>query len=194
MLAFDKLGIKDSKYNTAFCKSVRENIDDLELDFELCECGIAYIAICNESRIAMVILDKIYRSLKIVKGAQIDNIFRYNWNCKYLLSLFQNYYSKKQINEVISAIRNKLARIFQSYKMEFENMETNYLVVFMEALSSICQIIGDDDDIHRTKLLDMWSYLFFIVSARFKDGLLLFKDGQTARIDMIGHFLNSVKI
>lgn len=196
-LAFLLLGLQvskkldDGEYSRTVCKLMSGNISNFEPDFELCECGIAINEVCGNISSSRKILARVASLLEYDNAkpiADIENIFRYNWNCKFLLSLYRKHNELDgYATKMAAKLRNILLELYSRNKKSLNDLETNYLVVFMEAVSSLYKIYPSD-----VLLLDVWTYIFCLVVKRYTNGLLFFQDGKTARIDMVGHMLNAM--
>ena len=67
-----------------------------------------------------------------------------------------------------------------------DDIETNYLAVYFEAIMSLWGILGGD---MLEIILPVWIYLL----RRWKDGLFYFKN-MTARIDITGHIISGLQV
>ena len=111
---------------------------------------------------------------------QVENIFEYNWQAKFLFAIRKDIPAKEHAEELL--------RRLIGMKITAD-METNYLAVYFEATMSLWGILGGDE-IFRI-ILPVWVYLL----QRWKNGLFNFKnEAWTARIDITGHVINGLKI
>ena len=80
-------------------------------------------------------------------------------------------------NNIISLLR----------KNDFSSLETNYLAVTFEALSSLYPLINKN----KIETINYIFYLFYQLQQRISiDGLYLFSDMKNARVDITGHVFN----
>jgi hypothetical protein len=117
----------------------------------------------------------------------IQNIFEYNWQAKYLFEIRKDIPAKGHAEELL--------RRLIGIKITAD-METNYLAVYFEAMMSLWGILGGD---MLKNILPVWVYLL----QRWKNGLFsiknsvfnlfYFKNG-TARIDITGHVISGLKV
>jgi AMMECR1 domain-containing protein len=107
----------------------------------------------------------------------IQNIFEYNWQAKYLFEIRKDIPAKGHAEELI--------RRLIGIKITAD-METNYLAVYFEAMMSLWGILGGDMLVN---ILPIWVYLL----QRWKNGLFYFKNG-TARIDITGHVISGLQV
>ena len=66
------------------------------------------------------------------------------------------------------------------------DMETNYLAVYFEAMMSLWGILGGD-------MLEIILPVWILLLQRWKGGLFYFKNG-TARIDITGHVISGLQV
>ena len=125
-----------------------------------------------------------------------DNIFKYNWQSKFLYSLSKNKDIKtntktnKKTKERINEHRNLLlTKIIQKISTFNEKTETNYLAVSIEALSSLLKI----NKSNKKKIINNILYLFSELNKRYDidNGLYKFSSGSS-RLDITGHVLNGL--
>lgn len=181
--------VNKNKYKNLI-KSISEelykNIDDLEENFELCEVLIALNEV-NPSKFSVKLLKQQKEIFdKLQQEKEGDNIFKYNWQSKFLYSLSKNKDTKTK--ERINEHRNLLlTKIIQKISTFNERTETNYLAVSIEALSSLLKI----NKSNKKKIMNNILYLFSELNKRYDidNGLYKFSSGSS-RLDITGHVLN----
>ena len=109
--------------------------------------------------------------------SNIQNIFEYNWQAKYLFEIRKDIPANGHAEELL--------RRLIGIKITAD-METNYLAVYFEAMMSLCGILGGNMLVN---ILPVWVYLL----QRWKNGLFYFKNG-TARIDITGHVISGLQV
>ena len=118
---------------------------------------------------------------------QVENIFEYNGRRNTCLKSEKIFQRKRHVEELLRRlIRLKIT----------DDMETNYLAVYFEAMMSLWGILGGD---MLNIILPVWVYLL----QRWKNGLFsiknsvfnlfYFKNG-TARIDITGHVISGLQV
>ena len=213
---------------------MNENIQNYEPDFELCEVGIAlnklvkysdhinYVDHTGDINTIEAILDRILMDKRNIayekennnslnKYVNWDDVFRYNWNCKYLESIYWSWrYNGKSRESIRHNIGIKIRKIRDMIikKMiifcdnNLEELETNYLAVILECLNSIRKIgelTGElSDDIMEKINNNIIYVMYLLVKTRLnndkkinKYGLFKFKNGSI-RLDITGHILNGI--
>lgn len=193
ILALNIVDKKKYKYSIeTISKNLYKNINILEENFELCEVLIALNEV-NPSKFRVKLLKQqkeIFDKLKQEKEG--DNIFKYNWQSKFLYSLSKNKDIKtnKKAKERINEHRNLLlTKIIQKILTFNEKTETNYLAVSIEALSSLLKI----NKSNKKKIMNNILYLFSELNKRYDidNGLYKFSSGSS-RLDITGHVLNGL--
>ena len=134
--------------------------------------------------------DKMYKEM-ISKNYNINDIFQYNWECKFLYVLYQN---SIQTNDYISRHGEILAsRIINILDVLYQNneTETNYYAVSFEALSSILLVTKEFNI--KKKILNNILFIYKILIDRYDEeyGLFKFNNGSS-RIDITGHIINGI--
>jgi len=129
---------------------------------------------------------------------RVENIFEYNWQAKYLFEIGKDIPAKAHAEELL--------RRLIGLKIT-EDMETNYLAVYFEAMMSLWGILGGD---MLEIILPVWIFLL----RRWKNGLFSIKNGVfdtqeiktprvfdlfyfkngTARIDITGHVISGLQV
>jgi hypothetical protein len=108
----------------------------------------------------------------------VDNIFEYNWQAKFLFEIRKDIPAKRHAEELLKRLNGLKIK---------DDMETNYLAVYFEAMMSLWGILDGNDMLKI--ILPVWIFLL----RRWKNGLFYFKNGS-ARIDITGHIINGLKI
>ena len=132
-----------------------------------------------------------YNRLFITNNYKIDDIFQYNWESKYLWALTEENihtnFIKKHAKELNFRVNHIISKFIE------DTIETNYLAVSLEALSSLTKILGfSDGKINKSAVdLNIVFSIFYNLQKRFnnKKGLYKFLDNRM-RLDITGHVLN----
>lgn len=191
LLALYKLNIYPNTIKM-ICNYLYESIDHLEEKFELGEVLIALNNVCPIKHILLKEQYKMYNKLFNMKQTNIDDIFQYNWQAKYLYSLYIQGYTKISKKSYIQLHSNELMkRIFKILPKMNVHIETNYLSVTFEALFSLLPLIQNNRD--KILILDNILNIFYMLQKRYKDGLFYFNN-NTARLDITGHVINGLLI
>ena len=123
--------------------------------------------------------------LKLLK-LNLNHIFRYNWESKYLFSLFKKKYTNNSIKLHSKLLYNNIKILLQNN--DFSILETNYIAVTFEALVSLKPFINKK---YKIEILNYIFYLFYLLQQRISiNGLYLFLNNIDARIDITCHILN----
>lgn len=181
--------VNKNKYKNLI-KSISEelykNINILEENFELCEVLIALNEVNPKSVKLLKQQEDIFNKLQQEKEG--DNIFKYNWQSKFLYSLSKNKdtKTKERINEHRNLLLTKIIQIISTFN---ERTETNYLAVSIEALSSLLKI----NKSNKKKIMNNILYLFSELNKRYDidNGLYKFSS-DSSRLDITGHVLNGL--
>lgn len=158
------------------CNSLYDQLDVLEPRFELGEVLMALQRVCPKPKLLNTQQHKMYAHL-ISEGPHFkkDDIFEYNWQAKFLNSLYKK--PQASIKKHAKLLHERVMRL--TYKLSIVS-ETNYLAVGFEALCALCPI-------YRTR--KTWNHifkLFYLLQKRYKHGFYAFKDGSI-RLDITGH-------
>jgi hypothetical protein len=123
---------------------------------------------------------------------RVENIFEYNWQAKYLFAIRKDIPAKEHAEELL--------RRLIGIKIT-DDMETNYLAVYFEAMMSLWGILGGEE-IFRI-ILPVWIFLLqrwnggVFKTQEIKNSssfyLFYFKNG-TARIDITGHIISGLQV
>jgi hypothetical protein len=162
-----------------------QSIDLLESRFELGEVLIALNEVHPAKTILLRKQNEMYHRLLLLKTPNEDDIFEFNWQSKFLHSLYKNKKIKKitTITKHGELLKEHLLSIIAQFS---ETYETNYIAVGLESLCSLLPLVDD-----KQQLWDSIVYLYSILQKRYKNGLFYFKNG-VARLDITGHVLNSL--
>lgn len=161
------------------CDELYKNLDGMEPRFQLGETLIGLHKVCP--RLKEIAYWQKWMEKKLEKlDSNIQNIFEYNWQAKYLFEIRKDIPAKKHVEELL--------RRLIGLKIT-DDMETNYLAVYFEAMMSLWGILGGD---MLENILPVWVYLL----QRWKNGLFYFKNGtaSTARIDITGHVISGLQV
>ena len=170
------INIKQNLYN---------QIDELESKFEL-----------GEVLMALSIIDKTNNKLdnqinKIINiignQKEVDDIFQYNWLCKFILE-YDNY---KKSYKLFELLMKKISIIMLYID---EKYETNYIAVLFECLSSLIFVgINNLLEIEYNKYINKIEQLILIIIQRKNKQYHLFEFiNGNIRIDITGHILNGL--
>lgn len=161
-------------------------LDNLEPKFERGEVLISLLYVSrnqNENEEMNKQLESMNNTIKEKLKLEIDDIFELNWHSKFAFACFKTKFkNKKELAKYSNLLYNKINNIF-SYD-NLDNLQTNYLAVFFEALSSLYHLLESNANIKH-----MITILFCKLMKRFENGLFKFTDGS-ARLDITGHVLN----
>lgn len=161
-------------------------LSDLEPKFERGEVLISllYVTRNNEENDKMNDnFNSMIRTIELKETLKMDDIFELNWHSKFAFACFKTKFKNKTELSLYSTMLFKKIKYLFSYDV-LNNLETNYLAVFFEALSSLYNLLEFKDDIK-----DMITKLFCKLMERFESGLFKFTD-NSARLDITGHVLN----
>ena len=173
---------KNDPLNNYICKYLYENIHKLEKRFELPEVLIALTVTCPKKTILKKYSEIIYSYIKNIKNINADHIFELNWYSKYFYFLYINkIISLNNTHKLIHDIIINIHKYFE--KINIDKLETNYLAVIFEALSTL-YIFTED-------LNDYIFYIFYLLNKTYVNGLYYFKN-NSARLDITGHILNGI--
>tara|TARA_B100001094_G_scaffold333460_1_gene412875 strand:- start:1181 stop:2698 length:1518 start_codon:yes stop_codon:yes gene_type:complete len=182
----------DINFSKQICSYLYYSIDFLEKKFERGEVLIAIALSCPNHNYHTLTLqqDKMYKEM-ISKDYNINDIFQYNWECKFLYVLYQN---SIQTDNYISNHGEILAsRMINILDILYKNneTETNYYAVGFEGLSSILLIVKELNI--KKSILDNILYIYKILMDRYdvEYGLFKFNNGSS-RIDITGHIINGI--
>lgn len=179
ILGLAKMGKSWSTFLDDICDDLYKKLDTMQPQFQLGETLIGLHQVCPRLKELAHWQKWMQKRLERLDG-DIQNIFEYNWQAKFLFTIRKDIPAKEHAEELL--------RRLIGMKITAD-METNYLAVYFEATMSLWGILGGDE-IFRI-ILPVWVYLL----QRWKNGLFYFKnEAWTARIDITGHVINGVKI
>lgn len=179
ILGLAKMGKSWSPILDDICDDLYKKLDTMQPQFQLGETLIGLHQVCPRLKELAHWQKWMQKRLERLDG-DIQNIFEYNWQAKFLFTIRKDIPAKEHAEELL--------RRLIGMKITAD-METNYLAVYFEATMSLWGILGGDE-IFRI-ILPVWVYLL----QRWKNGLFNFKnEAWTARIDITGHVINGVKI
>lgn len=176
IMAMAKIEGKVSQTLVDICDELYKNLDSMDPQFQLGETLIGLHHVCpkiKELAHWQKWMEKRLERLDI----RTENIFEYNWQAKYLFEIRKDIPAKAHTEELL--------RRLIGMKIN-EDMETNYLAVYFEAMMSLWGILGGD---MLPNILPVWILLL----QRWKSGLFYFKNG-TARIDITGHVISGLQV
>jgi hypothetical protein len=173
------------------CDELYKNLDTMQPQFQLGETLIALHKVCPRIKELAHWQKWMEKRLEGLDG-RVDNIFEYNWQAKYLFEIRKDIPAKAHAEELL--------RRLIGMKIT-DDMETNYLAVYFEAMMSLWGILGGKE-IFRS-ILPVWVYLLY----RWKNGVyktqeiknsssfyLFYFKNSTARIDITGHIINGLQV
>ena len=190
IMAMAKTEGKVSQTLVDICDDLYKNLDGMDPQFQLGETLIGLHRVCprlKELAHWQKWMEKRLEGLDM----RTENIFEYNWQAKYLFEIRKDIQAKAHAEELL--------RRLLGMKIN-DDMETNYLAVYFEAIMSLWGILGGDI---LENILPVWIFLL----QRWKNGvfktqeiknsssfyLFYFKNG-TARIDITGHVINGLQV
>ena len=197
IMGLAKIEGKVSKTLADICDDLYNNLDSMDAQFQLGETLIALHRVCPRIKELAHWQKWMEKRLEGLDG-RVDNIFEYNWQAKFLFEIRKDISAKRHAEELL--------RRLIGMKIT-EDMETNYLAVYFEAMMSLWGILGGD---MLANILPVWIFLlrrwkgvlFSIKNGVFKTQeikisksfyLFYFKNG-TARIDITGHVINGLQV
>jgi AMMECR1 domain-containing protein len=176
IVALAKIGRKANQTVIDICEDLYKKLDGMDPKFQLGETLIGLFKVCpriKELEYWQKWMEKRLEGL----SESIENIFEYNWQAKFLFEIRKDIPIKEHAKELL--------RRLIGMKIT-DDMETNYLAVYFEAMMSLWGILGGDI---LNIVFPIWVYLL----QRWKDGLFYFKN-QTARIDITGHVISGLQV
>ncbi len=197
IMAMAKIGGKVTQTLVDICDELYKNLDGMDPQFQLGETLIGLHQVCPRLKELAHWQKWMEKRLEGLDG-RVDNIFEYNWQAKFLFEIRKDIPAKRHAEELL--------RRLIGLKIT-EDMETNYLAVYFEAMMSLWGILGGD---MLANILPVWIFLlrrwkgvlFGIKNGVFKTQeiknsksfyLFYFKNG-TARIDITGHVINGLQV
>jgi len=176
IIGMAKIGGKITQTLADICDDLYKKLDDLEPQFQLGETLIGLYKVCPRIKELAHWQKWMEKRLEELDD-RIDNIFEYNWQTKFLFEIRKDIPAKEHAEELL--------RRLIGMKIT-DDMETNYLAVYFEAMMSLWGILGGD---MLANILPVWIFLL----RRWKGGLFYFKNG-TARIDITGHVISGLQV
>ena len=176
IMAMAKIEGKVSQTLVDICDELYKNLDSMEQQFQLGETLIGLHHVCPKIKELAYWQKWMEKRLERL-DVRIDNIFEYNWQAKYLFEIRKDIPAKAHAEELL--------RRLIGMKIN-QDMETNYLAVYFEAMMSLWGILGGD---MLPNILPVWILLL----QRWKGGLFYFKN-STARIDITGHVISGLQV
>ena len=197
IMAIAKIEGKVSQTLVDICDDLYKKLDGMDAQFQLGETLIALHRVCPRIKE----LEKWQKWMeKRLEGLDMrtDNIFEYNWQAKFLFEISKDIPAKSHAEELL--------RRLIGMKITDE-METNYLAVYFEAMMSLWGILGGD---MLANILPIWIFLLRRwkndmfnnknsvfdtqeIKTRRVFNLFYFKNG-TARIDITGHVISGLQV
>lgn len=179
------------------CDELYKNLYSMDPQFQLGETLIGLYKVCPRLKELAHWQKWMEKRLEGLDN-DIQNIFEYNWQAKYLFEIRKDIPANRHAEELL--------RRLIGIKITAD-METNYLAVYFEAMMSLWGILGGDMLVN---ILPVWVYLL----QRWKNGLFSIKNGVfktqeiknsssfylfyfkngTARIDITGHIINGLQV
>lgn len=159
-----------------------------------------------------------YQKLKNVVEYQTDDIFQYNWESKYLLTLYltglikfkstskttkTSNTTKTTNTQYIEHFIELSKRILNISKKFYDKTETNYLAVAIESLSSIYYVLSkinlygekhyeQDMEGLKVEILDNIIKFFYLTQKKKQNNGLYYFNDNSARLDITGHITNGL--
>jgi len=176
IIAMEKIGGKITQTIIDICDELYKKLDSMDAQFQLGETLIALHKICPRIKELAHWQKWMEKRLEGLSNS-IENIFEYNWQAKYLFEIHKDIHAKAHAEELL--------RRLTELKITDE-METNYLAVYFEAVMSLWGIFGGD-------MLNIILPVWILLLRRWKHGLFYFKN-KTARIDITGHVISGLQV
>ena len=176
IMAIVKIGGKVTQTLRDICDDLYKNLDSMDPQFQLGETLIALHQVCPKIKELAHWQKWMEKRLDGLSNI-IENIFEYNWQAKFLFEIRKDILAKRHAEELLSRLIGMKIT---------EDMETNYLAVYFEAMMSLWGILGGD---MLANILPVWIFLL----RRWKNGLFYFKN-TTARIDITEHVINGLQV
>jgi len=160
IMAMAKIGGNFTQTLSDICDELYKKLDSMEQKFQLGETLIGLYKVCPRIKELAHWQNVMQKRLEGLSNV-IDNIFEYNWQAKFLFEIRKDIPAKAHAEELI--------RRLIGLKIT-DDMETNYLAVYFEAMMSLWGILGGD---MLKIILPIWIFLL----RRWKDGLFSNKNG-----------------
>lgn len=181
LLILNYIDKNDPLINT-IVEKLYDQLNDLEKQFEL---GEVLMSLSMVKPKYTILIDKAYQILnKEISNEETkkDDIFRLNWHSKFFLTLRHTDF-KNQKNELIK-FTNRFVKIINLFD---ENEETNYYAVAFEGLTSLYNLLDNDEKI----FLEIYIENLFIKLNNRKNHHGLYKfTNSDIRLDITGHVMN----
>ena len=120
-----------------------------------------------------------------------EDIFKYNWESKYLFTLFT--LSIETSNNIIKhsiILTKRILNILENL-YENNNVETNYYMVGFESLCNLLILVNNTEI--KNKLLDNIIYLYKLLIDRYDNNFGLFEYlDKSCKINITEHFINGI--
>ena len=163
----------------------------MDKSFELGEVSIALNEVCMVRTKLLKIQKQMFKELSVLHHTN-DNIFRYNWEAKFLYSLVCTIQTSST-NSLTNSINKHAILIIELILQNFnlnEHSETNYLAVTFEAL---CSLLFIKNKKLSNEIKDKIFHIFYLLQQRYNEnGLYYFKGNTNARLDITGHIINGL--
>lgn len=186
ILAYSKLHI-EKKTSQSICSYLYESIHNLEPKFELGEVLISLTHICPDKKILLQKQKEMY-NLLFTTNHNSNSIFQYNWESKFLYSLYISNIHKNSNNSIfhnhVDELYSRIKKICLNYN---QTTETNYIAVSFEALCSLYTML---QKLHHIECIDIIFSLFYFLQLRKEENGLYYFLNKTARLDISGHVWN----
>ena len=176
IIGMAKIGGKVTQTLSDICDDLYKKLDGMHPQFQLGETLIGLYKVCPRIK-ELAHWQKWMEKRLEELDEQIDNIFEYNWQAKFLFEIRKDIPAKEHAEELLKRLIGLKIT---------DNMETNYLAVYFEAMMSLWGILGRD---MLANILPVWIFLL----RRWKGGLFYFKNGN-ARIDITGHVISGLQV
>jgi AMMECR1 domain-containing protein len=176
IIGMAKIAGKVTQTLADICDDLYKKLDGIHPQFQLGETLIGLYKVCPRIK-ELAHWQKWMEKRLEELDERIDNIFEYNWQAKFLFEIRKDIPAKEHAEELL--------RRLIGMKIT-DDMETNYLAVYFEAMMSLWGILGRD---MLANILPVWIFLL----QRWKGGLFYFKNGN-ARIDITGHVISGLQV
>lgn len=151
-------------------KYLWDNIDKMDRQFELGE-ALSVLHVIEPKTNKLNKIAAMYYNSQY--SNDINNVFELNWVAKF---------ARVSNNvDLLEKIGNNIIQIINKIK-QLNELETNYLAVMFECLTSL-------DGLDNIELCNKRMKLFILLNERRMNGLYYFRDMKEARLDITGHIL-----
>ena len=179
-------------FSKIICTYLFNSIDWLDKNFEIYQVLIA-ISHNYEPEYKQILINNrnlIFKNL-INNNSVIQDIFKYNWEAKYLFTLFKLSIERSEFIIKHSILLTKRILNILEKLYENNNVETNYYMVVFESLCNLLILVYNTEI--KNKLLDNILYLYKLLIDRYDYNFGLFEYlDKSCKINITEHFINGI--